>query len=81
MNAAALAHRRLGHEAERIRLLRRALELDPEYATAWSSLGNAYAAAGERDRARACYRQARRLRPGWEVPARNLSLLEAGRGR
>ncbi len=55
--------------------LRRAVEIDPEFAWAWNNLGVVYRRLGERERAIESYRRAWELDPGDATPLANLANL------
>jgi tetratricopeptide (TPR) repeat protein len=70
-----------GHYAEALPLLERATQVSPQILTAYRSLGDAYAATGELEKATVAYRQAVALAPG-NVPMRLTlarSLTETGK--
>jgi tetratricopeptide (TPR) repeat protein len=54
-----------------------ALKLDPSLAEAHNNLGVVEAGLGETDAARADYREAMRISPGWDKPRENLERLDA----
>jgi arylsulfatase A-like enzyme/Flp pilus assembly protein TadD len=63
-----------------IRYFKTAIELDPNYASAYNGLGTAYGMAGDRDAAIACWKKAIDLKPDFGYPLYNLGLtfLEEG---
>lgn len=61
------------HDA--VRLLRRALDLDPTLAAAWNDLGVILEALGNPRDAIYCYRRALRALPDMDEPRRNLLAL------
>jgi len=65
---------------EAIRSYERAVELEPDYASAYNRLGVAYREAGRPDRAVSCWEKALELRPDVGYPLLNLGLLYLSRG-
>ena len=60
---------------------RRALELKPDYADAYSNLGNALTDQGKLDEAVATYRKALELKPDNVKALNNRGLALAGQGK
>ncbi|MFA7330946.1 MAG: tetratricopeptide repeat protein [Candidatus Delongbacteria bacterium] len=71
---------RAQHPARAESLFRAELELDPRSAKAWNNLGTLRQGLGDLPGARACYREALRLRPGLQDAAWNLGLVECQLG-
>ncbi len=65
-----------GDAARAIALFQVATEEFPKSANAFDSLGDAYAVAGEKQRAIESYRQALKINPGWEPSRRSLEKLK-----
>jgi TPR repeat/Glycosyltransferase family 9 (heptosyltransferase) len=65
---------------EALAVLRRALEIAPDYAEAHNNLGNALRERGEFDGAEACYRRALELKPDYAEARHNLGNAFKSRG-
>jgi arylsulfatase A-like enzyme/Flp pilus assembly protein TadD len=58
----------------------KAIELDPQYASAYNGLGSAYARAGKLDAAISCWEQAVSFKPDYAYPLYNLGLSYLSKG-
>ena len=76
----AIVGYRRGHAHGAIPLLRRAVTIQPGFASAWNTLGECYRAIGQRDPAAAAYRRSIELSPALAAAHSNLALvlLDAG---
>ncbi len=63
------------------RMLRRAIELRPDEAAAWSALGEALGARGDLDGAEKAIRKALSLEPRHALALNNMGMVHLGRGR
>jgi tetratricopeptide (TPR) repeat protein len=67
-----------GHAADAVVIFRMNAEQFPESGNAWDSLGEAHAAAGDREQAIACYEKAVAIEPRNRNAAEQLEKLRAG---
>ena len=77
VNAAGYQLLRSGRLNDALTLFRLNVDLHPDYANGWDSLGEAYAALGQRQRAMASYERALSIDPGFQHAAEMLRRLRA----
>ena len=66
------AYGELGDYNKEIECCRKAIELDPKYASPWNNMGTAYCYLDNYPKAVECFRKAVELKPGSESYQRNL---------
>ena len=77
----ALLSKRTADLQDAIRHFKKAIELDPNYASAYNGLGTAYGKAGEGDAAISCWEKAVELKPDFGFPLYNLGMTLLGKGQ
>lgn len=77
----ALLSKKTADLQDAIRHFKKAIELDPNYASAYNGLGTAYGKAGQGDAAISCWEKAVELRPDFGFPLYNLGMILLGKGQ